>query len=741
MISGLNQESNSNDQEHARLEHLNSTLEHQSSPTVRWMQALLLHDRTIGFQAVRRDFYSAIHKGLDIPSCDTPDAGIIWGTLLKYERLVPQVINYAADMHRRRKGLYPHLYEKCIAYWLPRNVALAVRFHRHIEEKLRLEKLPLRRIAESVNRSLSDDGVVALLKIYYASKECDLYDEMVPALSDQGKFFLARQWHAVCLLHKDLPSPAVASYPKIQALMKQVPPLSQERFLLRVLGREQGKVTPKYSPKYNGELLRRFAGRYNASVRFDDAFCAKLFATKAFSPASVIRGLVMTGVNEIGPQAVRHMGLRTESIPELSDHFRLLKESGIALKGCVFSLALEKFAMEGKHSLARSILDSDQHPDVFDDAQQQRNLLSYYISQEDWIQAHRTLAILSLFHNDSTSESWNIMLREYVGRLDTKGVTDALEYMSTHGILVSEKSMAALRNVLRPRRKGRRPRATPKRDLDVIGFLARCYMKILESGIGFVYPVAWKEIVTRLGKLGRLREMRRLLFWLLSWYGPRSTEHMDTLPFRDAADMQVSHLYHDDRACFRQRFPDALRALFPKSLQQALIVWGFRAGLLPDATLEQSMLSSPASKKNYRNTLLWAGTLDRLPWSYGLQMLVDLRDNGVRVHETTVRKALSVVFISLFAKGRSHVIANRIMEDVNTEPIDWYIRQVNEIWGSPLFRTVDAARSEADEGIAAGDGASSIHESTRARAAQLKTKPSHLTTRSLRKKLKYKGHE
>ena len=95
----------------------------------------------------------------------------------------------------------------------------------------------------------------------------------------------------------------------------------------------------------------------------------------------------MAGVNEIGPQALRVLGLRTDPLTDLQDRFRELKEAGIALKGCVFSLALEKFSSEGHMPLVQSILDSDQHPDVFDERETQVDLLDYYLEQNDWIQA------------------------------------------------------------------------------------------------------------------------------------------------------------------------------------------------------------------------------------------------------------------------------------------------------------------------------------------------------------------
>jgi hypothetical protein len=433
----------------------------------------------------------------------------------------------------------------------------------------------------------------------------------------------------------------------------------------------------KQEPEYNEQLVQRLKPRAAASVRFDDAFAAKLFATKAFSITNIISGLVLAGVNEIGPQAVRQMGLRAESISDLSHHFSELKEAGIALEGRVFSLALEKFAVEGDHALARSILESDQHPDVFDDVEQQMKLLQYYIAQKDYGQAHRTLAILSLFHNDPATASWNIYLIEAIRAYQERSVADALQTMGSHGIPVAPETLRVLRGVLRPRRRGHRPVSMHRNDFDDLRFVLRFYMMTMQYGIGKIRPVAWRELILRLGKQYRLRELRRLFYWLVSMYKP--------LPGNLQSNRLRDSVISQNPTDYGRQFPDALEEIFPKSLQQGLIVWGFRAGLLPHAPLERSLLRSPFDKLRYRLRLVWSGGVQRLHWSVGLEMLAQLRDNGLHVKDAMVRKTLTQIFRNLFGPGRSNIKENRVIGEVNQEPLDAYIRKVNEVWGSPLF--------------------------------------------------------
>jgi uncharacterized protein YjeT (DUF2065 family) len=584
--------------------------------------------------------------------------------------------------------------------------------------KLKLRRLPLRRLAQVTKTALSryDRTLFAFMDIYRTSNERNLYDDIVPMLCDQGKITLARRWHTMCIHRKDLPSAGAASHPVVQLFQAEASTISAPD-AAGLIASDGGTTvkririneTRKGMQKYNQELMRRLTGRDRAPVRFDDTFCARLFATKAFPPASIIRGLVMAGVNQIGPQALRHMGLRTDPISELPQRFRELKEAGIDVQPGVFSLALEKFAEEGRYPLVHSILESDQHPEVFDDAEVQKKLLAFYLEQDDWKQAHRTLAILALFHNDASTESWNIMLQARVKQFNPHQLIRVLQDMRTHGVMVSDESMAVLRTVLPRRIRRRRPDVSTPNKVDTTRFLARCYMMILESGIGMVYPAAWKEIIRRLGMLGRLRELRRLLFWLLFWYARRGSDTFAKLPkppSLDAARVKMVQAYPE-----RYRYLSLhVKRLFPKSLQQGIIVWGFRAFIPGNAPLEQSLLSTTAAKRHYRRRFLKKGLLRQEDWSIGLRTLVELRDHGVPVRKATVIKVLQRQFAILFGRRRELVRAYRTMKRANSKTLREYVREANEIWGSPLFREPEPGvgyRVVVDGGLDVDDAAES----------------------------------
>jgi hypothetical protein len=630
-----------------------------------------------------------------LPTDSTPLADYLWGTFIKHPELVRQVIEHAAALLRETNHTYPRLYTLVMTHWLPRDAEKAWQYHRLMLAELQPKVLPLKELALYGQSGFTLTAYETLLKIYRESDQRDLYDAVVLSLIKNGHMTMARTWHDCCVAREDLPSESIVKHPAIHILMAESsmrsgPDATPETFA------HDGHI-------YNEELMRGMKGRDTAPVRFEDSFCARMFATRTFPPASIIQGLAMVGVNEIGPQAVLAMASRTQPLEDLSTRFGELKAAGIALQGCVYSLAIEKFAKDNNWKLVRSMLDSDQHPDVFDDAKVQQELLDYYIHKGDTVQAQRTLAILALFYNDSSPRAWNLLLQAHIRLTGPEHVTEVLQDMRFRDVMLSPESLMAIKRILGYRVKGHKPRTPVRGNFDSLRFVTRVYMSIVEFGLGPIDPELWHEIIRRFGMTGRFKELRRLLLWLLCWYAPRSGVQFPILPvppFRDAAYKKLQDRYHSRHYYFHydgmvvqaddENHP--IRLLFPPSLIQGLIIWGFRAGLLPNAPLEQDLLSPPMEKDHYRRRLLEQQTLQRKPWSIGLRTVVLLRDLGVHVHQHSVVKALQMQFVVLFGYGTSNIKENRVMEEVNTIPYSRYVSDVNKIWGDHLFDDPESYR-------------------------------------------------
>lgn len=649
-----------------------------------WAARLAHHERLDGLRGTFAVWHARRKEGYRLPTADTDNAQFIWGTFSRHPKLVGYVIEHAAELQQETGETYPHVYSLVMGHWLVRKPTEALEYHHQMLVKLRLRKLPLRELARSI-RNYGHTAQEALLYIYRNSNERDLYDEVVPRLIEIGNIAMARRWHNLCTFRNDLPSDSAANA-VVQIFTAESSAIQNPNVRFNKAQRENLKL--------NKDLMRRLLGRDTAPVRFEDSFTARMFATRTIQTESIIKGLTMVGVNEIGPQAVSAMAWRTQPMTELPVRFAELRAAGIALQGSVFSLALEKFAMERKWDLVRSMLESDQHPDVYGDADTQRSLLTYYLDQGDLRQAQRTLAILTLFHNDASRESWNLLLQLRIKRSAPQDVFNTLLEMRSHGTPLSSATMASVRGMLARRQRGHRP--SSRRGFDDLRFVTRFYITALEAGMARVPPEAWHEIIRRFGMQNRFRELKRLLLWLLCWYAPRHSAEFPELPRSPSLDQATDklrrlypindHYYNFPSDVFQgDSAQHPIRLLFPSSLQQGILVWGFRTSLLRTAPLEQSLLSPIASKLHHRRSLLRKGVLKRLDWNIGLKLLVQLRDIGVHVHPHTVTKTLQAQFINLFGYGHSRIKANRTMEQENTISYAEYVRDANEIWGSPLF--------------------------------------------------------
>lgn len=209
--------------------------------------------------------------------------------------------------------------------------------------------------------------------------------------------------------------------------------------------------------------------------------------------------------------------------------------------------------------------------------------------------------------------------------------------------------------------------------------------------MGHISHRVWPEIIRRFGMLGRFRELRRLLLWLLHRYAPPTSNRYARLSEPQHEEESTtsfgSKSFSQDPTARARRtgYADPIRRLFPPSLQQGLIVWGFRAALLPNAHLEQSIFASPLEKRHYRRRMLKRHILERKSWSIGLRFLVQLRDLGVLISSDAVVKALQGQFLVLFGRGQSKRKENRIAKMSNTKAYAAYVKEVNQIWGTPLI--------------------------------------------------------
>lgn len=229
----------------------------------------------------------------------------------------------------------------------------------------------------------------------------------------------------------------------------------------------------------------------------------------------------------------------------------------------------------------------------------------------------------------------------------------------------------------------------------------------------------------RYGMLGRIRELRRLAHWLLHWYAPLDQPeyaHLLRSELLHAATTRLQSIYTQRQWYFNlpRWVPPwnkwhPLRQLFPDSFQQGLVIWGFRAGLIPESPLEQSMFSGAAGSAVYKQRFMRRGILRRLHWSVGLRLLVELRDAGVFVQDWKTRYSCYLMFTTLYGRRVSNKTANRLARMHNCLPYHEYTERINTIWRRELIPQPWRKKSGEEEGTKSEEESGAKAESVQPR--------------------------
>jgi len=72
-------------------------------------------------------------------------------------------------------------------------------------------------------------------------------------------------------------------------------------------------------------------------------------------------------------------------------------------------------------------------------------------------------------------------------------------------------------------------------------------------------------------------------------------------------------------------------------------------------------------------------------WARGLALCKYLRQCGVQIHTSTVRKACLLRLLILFGPRWSNKPENRLAKEKNTYTLNYMLRYLNDMWGGRLF--------------------------------------------------------
>ncbi len=640
------------------------------------------HNGTKGTQTLYREIFQ---RNMAMPTRGAVGKEL-WDTsiMIAYEdpEFLREVITYAIKLKRTTRSAWPRLYYSVVVCALKMKPTLAYSLHVRMKEDFAPSLIDYQKL---FHRSTAMDKVNAFERLYRDLPLPGMYGTIIPELCKLLNNSDAIKWHMLLFSYKDFP----ADFNDIKPLLGYLAHTGDDRQIEQIvkdLKEAHGELTPipiateKFVRErllISREIFNRHLGEVHgvAPKHLSDHFCARLFATKLFSIETIISGLQMMAVETIGPLSMREIACRDNFHPSnLTRHLDRLKDAGISPDESAFSLLIQKLARSDEQRLLRSVVECDLHPDTFEDANVQEQLLAEYYDKNDQLLIERTLAAITIRcrEQDVSKWRWNLALRSYVKlrRIDT--VKSILETMKHQGIPVTTRSSRHLRVCwLSERLVGRAAHSTQE-----LSIIINATQSTMLSG-RYVPITAWKEIMRRLGMAGRLPEFENLSFWLVDHY--TSPVGLASMPSR-----MLLNLTENPKHASNSNTQAHLKTLFTIAAQHAIIAWGF----------QQAVKCRPGK---FQRVQMRSMIMDRRRplWVWGLVLLRNLQQRGVPIHRSTVARICTHRLDSLFGSGVSRSHINRQSRALDRHALGFYVRGMENIWGENLFRQTGRPELEA----------------------------------------------
>lgn len=623
----------------------------------------------------------------------------IWVPIVELGFKEPETLNsicqYANEMYDTSGTRWLKLYFYVVQHMLlHRRGSEAVYWHAVLSHRHRPGPATFQRLMRNVIISKEGDHK-ALKKIYIRNPYRSIYSKVVPILLQTQEFDKAFDWHMFLQHHHDLPLNADIVQPLIQYFSLFDPKTAKG--ISSGLTASGSSLAPETTTEESqdktnsrDDMLSIMSGNAPGSVvkgSQADLWVARWFATKWVTLDIAINTAHALKVESIGPLALQAIALREPVAADITNRIRQLQQRGIGVGQSTYSKALTSFAKRGQQGLLEALLESDQHPQSFDDRVLQEKLLTAYAKAGDWRQHQLILAVQLASAIDPVVEQYNMQLRNYATQRDQAAIVKVLETMRMNRIAVEIATIRfILRAILRPRTRGHGPdNSVPGYVKQDIGLAISILKNIMEYN-KFVPITVWREVTRRLGMLGRTSDFHGLCMWLVGQYGPDSNGHTRILspssaPLLNRPQLSTSHPLHP------------LRLLFSDVRQRSIVEWGFIWGLMSYASSVDSTPGLIVTTTTEEQKIL---ALEQM--TQGIRFLKELQKRGVYIKESSVRHAVRVRLVILYGHKESVQQHNRKWRSYNPLSLEELVKGAEVAWGKQLFPSVEAVRLMIENG-------------------------------------------
>lgn len=646
-----------------------------------WTEIVHFRRRIDGFEGVLDVWDGMRKRNCDSPNFE-PESEALWtefiqATLCGKDEETPAKLRLADDIFEHAKRVRNRtgpsgdgLYRAIVGAWMSFRPNRALEWHHKLADASFVHPGAISSVGQLAIRSGPASN--AFKQIYQQSTDRDLYDSFMSEVFKTGKDDIALAWHRFFLSHGDGPGKDMSSTPEVRRLydIENGAPMAPS-----VSGRSRSVTQhiPDSSklPPISRASMNTIVGDVHGikSREISDGFCARLLATRAFSLQVVLNGFSFLGVTAIGPLAVRELARCAGSPAAFIDAKADLKSRGIEISEYTFSQLVLKVASIGNPALWTTMLETDQHPDMFSDSALQENLLSEFLSKEQWVKAHLTLIALSLGSSSGQQLAWNRVFNHYASAGQHEALFSTMQTIRELKVPLTEFTLDNLvGSVLPPRQFGKTSSKVPgSGSFDSLSFVTNALMYGAERGSpergSYVQYRMWIELLKRHGMEGRWHDLRKLVLWLIEWYSDGNIL------------LQVSNHDQSSESGELIRHPlDIPRLVLNHHMVKAIFVWGFR-----HASRRNKLRKLNNGPRSDDSALVRPDGLVEV-WASGLELLRILWERGLPINKQDVEEAFILRMWILFGPAWSTVGINNEARRLNELSLEHYVRHANEVW-------------------------------------------------------------
>ncbi|KAI1811357.1 hypothetical protein GGS20DRAFT_563365 [Poronia punctata] len=602
------------------------------------------------------------------------------------------------DLHGVR---WPHLYATIITHMLrthqyrqvlPWALRLTPNFYPGPDEFGKI----ITRFAS--DRALNETGT--LESLYKMNCDHKLYNTLLPHLYNLGESEMARKWRRLCIQYGDLPLENSAVTPFLRFLQAyhwqdDEDHLSPVEAAVLQAGPQHAAGT---GPKLSREAVNIIYGEtFGISPKnYNDRLGAKWLASRWVSLDTAVSALSALGVQRIGPLSLQSIGLRAGSAEELANRISQLEEQHIHIEQSNYVELVRYLVRQKDDELLQNLLESDFHPDVFDDVDLQTRLLSSGTGSSECLN-HQLLLVarIVVFHR-SAQDIANSIFRLRFHNRDRDGVRRILEDMKSRNLMLNPAEVERVHDsIAEDYEAGEKGLSLP---------LTMFYLAVLRQlgMMGIPAPLSsWRLLLINMAQNGGFNELDKLCVGLIDAFFKPSPPRLGFVPVHVADVPQAMrdprwHVREQQAIHIPQDLPvdletHPLRLLFNEELIAHMIQSAFVAALGQGYVTRHGKRYHPFETQAIRIRTV----LRTLRVLYNRVPLVDVK---------VLQCILTDCLVQLYAREKAPTTKVKKMRARNTLTLSEMKQVIDEAWGGNLLPSVTVLRETIQKGSAASQG-------------------------------------